>query len=468
MILKQYYLGCLAHASYLVGDEDSGVAVVIDPQRDVDEYVKDASAHGLRIEHVILTHFHADFLAGHLELRDRTKAAIYLGAGAEAEYPFIPLGTGQGIELGTVRLEALETPGHTPEGISILVFDQKVSEDKPHAVMTGDTLFVGDVGRPDLMASVGVTAEELGGMLYESLHDKLMKLPDETLVYPAHGAGSMCGKNLSDETVSTIGDQRKLNYALQPMTKEKFISIVAAEQPEAPAYFAYDANLNRKERVVLEDSLRTGLKALSLEEVLRQRNIGVQIVDTRDPAAFESRYLIDSVNIGLGGQYATWAGSLLDTATPIVLIAEPGREHESAMRLGRIGFDRVAGYLEAGIDSVAHRTDLLGVTERVDSRTLSERLIEPEPPLVLDVRAATEHAAGTIEGAVNMPLPHLRERSQELPRDRRIVVVCASGYRSAIAASLLKGLGFDRVSDLIGGFNGWTVALGTAAAAGAS
>ncbi|MDH3604784.1 MAG: MBL fold metallo-hydrolase, partial [Candidatus Tectomicrobia bacterium] len=241
MILKQYYLGCLAHASYVIADEETQTAVVVDPQRDIDQYLQDAEQWGVQIRHVFLTHFHADFLAGHLELRDRVGAHIYLGARAKAEYDFTPVKDGDVLEFGRLRLGVFETPGHTPEGISILVYDLEKDDHNPHAVLTGDTLFIGDVGRPDLLASIGVTADELAGMLYDSLHHKLLTLPDETLVYPAHGAGSMCGKNLSTETVSPLGNQRRYNYALQPMSEAEFKRLVTADQPEAPAYFVYDA-----------------------------------------------------------------------------------------------------------------------------------------------------------------------------------------------------------------------------------
>ena len=456
MFLKQYYLGCLSHASYLIGDSESGAAVVVDPQRDIDQYLQDAREHDLRIEHVVLTHFHADFLAGHLELRERTGATIYLGARAEAEYAFTRLGEGSTIELGSVRLEALETPGHTPEGISIKVYDLDADESQPHGVLTGDTLFIGDVGRPDLMASLGVTAQELGEMLYDSLHDKLLKLPDDTLVYPAHGAGSMCGKHLSDEKTSTIGEQRRYNYALQPMTRERFVELVASEQPEAPRYFAYDAMLNRKERATLEKSLRESLKPLSVEDALRRSNRGEQWVDARDPEDFESAHFVGSINIGLGGQYATWAGTLLDKDKPIVLVAEPGREEEAAMRLGRIGFDRVSGYVDGGMSALEDRPDLVGTTKRITAEVLSERLDDENGrPFVLDVRNPAEYDAGRIKSAKNIPLNRLEGRLDELPHDRQIVVHCESGYRSSIAASILKRNDIDDVMDLVGGYQAW-------------
>jgi glyoxylase-like metal-dependent hydrolase (beta-lactamase superfamily II)/rhodanese-related sulfurtransferase len=458
MLLKQYYLGCLAHASYLIADEATGTAVVVDPQRDIDQYVQDAAQQGLQIRYVFLTHFHADFLAGHLELRDRVGATICLGARAEADYPFTPFKDGETLECGTVRLHILETPGHTPEAICLLVYDLHQDAHNPHAVLTGDTLFIGDVGRPDLMASIGITADALAGMLYDSLHQKLLPLPDETLVYPAHGAGSMCGKNLSTDTVSPLGVQKRYNYALQPMSKADFIRLVTADQPDAPAYFAYDAMLNRRERPTLEQALARELQPLSLDEVLRLVNTGAQALDVRDPADFEGAHLAGSLNIGLGGAYATWAGTILARDTPIVLIAEPGRETEAALRLGRIGFDYVAGYLEGGMPALEMRPDLLRRTERITAATLAERLATPEPPVVLDVRMPGEWQEQHIAGSVHIPLNHLRERLQEVPRHQRLVVHCQSGYRSAIAAGLLEQHGVTHLADLVGGFAAWDTA----------
>lgn len=455
MFLKQFYLGCLAHASYLIGDEDSKTAAVVDPQRDIAQYLEAAERQGLAIRHVFLTHFHADFLAGHIELRDRVGAKIYLGARAEAEYAFTPMEDGASLDMGSVRLEILETPGHTPESISIMVFDRKKDETKPQAVLTGDTLFVGDVGRPDLRASLGWSSSELGSMLYDSLHQKLLPLPDETVVYPAHGAGSLCGKSLGTENFTTIGTERRFNYALQPMLREQFLDIVLADQPDAPPYFTYDAVLNTKERTTLEKTLERSLKPLTLEEVLRMKNAGAQILDVRDPAYFEAAHLTGSMNIGLGGQYATWAGTLLDREKPIVIIAEPGREEEAEMRLGRIGFDHVAGYLQDGMQPLDSRPELVGRTLRLTAEDLSQELSSGHPLWVLDVRSPREWNNKHLEVSVNIPLNRLRENVSQVPRDRRVVVHCASGYRSSIAASLLKMEGLNDVTDLVGGISAW-------------
>ena len=462
MILKQYYLGCLSHASYLIGDEQSGTAVVVDPQRDVGQYLEDARQQGLSIRHVFLTHLHADFLAGHLELRDQAGAKIYLGAQAKAEYAFIPMKDGDVLEFGQLRLRVLETQGHTPESITILVFDTQRQDQVPYAALTGDTLFIGDVGRPDLRASLGWSAADLGGLLYSSLRQKLLPLPDETLVYPAHGAGTLCGKNLSTDTVSTIGVQRRENYALQAMDKETFLRIVTADQPDAPDYFTYDAVLNSKERPTLEESLERSLKPLTLETVLRLQADGAQLLDARDPSEFLGAYLAGSINIGLSGQYATWAGTLLNPEVPIVIIAGPEGEKEAAMRLGRIGFDNVAGFLDGGMQALQSSPDLVQQITRLSTAALAEQLASPKPPMLIDVRTEEEWGAKRIDGSLNIPLNRLAERLGEVPSGRPVVVHCAGGYRSSIAASLLARHHAGSVADLAGGVAAWEAAgLGT-------
>jgi glyoxylase-like metal-dependent hydrolase (beta-lactamase superfamily II) len=458
VIFKQFYLPCLAHASYLIGDEATGTAAVVDPQRDVDQYIVFAAEHSLEIRHVFLTHLHADFIAGHLELRDRVGAAIYLGARAKATYAFTPLRDGAIVELGRIRLQALETPGHTPESVSILVFDLNVSNDEPYAVLTGDTLFIGDVGRPDLRAALGWSATDLGGMLFDSLRNKLLSLPDETLVYPAHGAGSLCGKALSKETVSTLGEQRRTNYALQPMSKEAFIKVVTADQPDAPAYFTYDAVLNSEERPTLDQALAREMNPLTLDAVRALQANGAQILDTRDATEFAAAHLLGSINIGLVGQYATWAGTVLDREHPIVIIADPGRENEAAIRLGRIGFDHVAGYLKDGLRSLESRPDLTVKTERLSAQFAAELLASAQPPLAVDVRAPREREQKFIAGSLSVPLNHLAENMAMFAKDRPLLVYCAGGYRSSIAASLLQLHGIRNISEIAGGIAGWEAA----------
>ena len=465
MRLKQYYLACLSHASYMVADERTGIAAIIDPQRDIQQYLDDAKANGWKIQYVFLSHFHADFLAGHIELREKTGAHIYLGARAEAEYDFNAVKDGDVIEFGDVRLKVMETPGHTPEGISLMVFDLTQSDTAPHAVLTGDTLFIGDVGRPDLLASIGVTADELADMLYDSVN-RLRELPDETLVYPAHGAGSMCGKALSKETFSTIGEQKKFNYALQPMSRDEFKTLVTEDQPEAPSYFVHDAILNRKDRSSLEETMQSSLNPLSVDAVLQLQNSGAQVVDVREATDYEGAHLRNVVNIALDGKYATWCGTVLSTDRPIVVISESGGEEEAIMRLGRIGFDNVVGYLDGGMTAVGNRLDLLARTNRITAQALSEQRGSVNPPVVIDIRSENEWRGGHIEGSLNIPLNHLRERTAELPANEPFAVHCEGGYRSAIAVSLLEQEGFENAMDLVGGFKAWRASnLPTVAAA---
>ncbi len=466
MILQQIYLGCLSQASYLIACEESRVAAIVDPRRDVDDYLELAKKHELEIRHVILTHLHADFISGHIELLDRFEATIHLGAAAKTEYPVTPATERSTIELGpTVRLSFLETPGHTPESVCVLVHDLAKDRTKPHAVLTGDTLFIGDVGRPDLMASKGLTAEALAGMLHDSLK-KLLALPDETIVYPGHGAGSLCGKNLSTETVSTIGAQRKLNYALQPMSKDAFVKLVTCSQSSPPSYFAYDAELNRKTRPTLEETLARVVKPLSLEAVLELQAKGAQVIDARLPEEFEGGgHLVGTLSFGLDGKYASWAGALLSREKPIVLIAPPGQEAEAALRLGRIGLDNVAGYLEGGPAAFARRPELLRKRERLTVQALAAELASAKPPAVIDVRAPGEWSTSHIEGAIHIPLDRLEERLAELPRGRRLVMQCRTGYRSAIAASLLARHGIES-ANLAGGIVAWSDAKLPVTAAG--
>ena len=448
MILRQFYLSCLAQASYLIADETTRRAVIVDPQRDVEPYLAAAADAGLTISDVILTHFHADFVAGHLALRDRVGATVHLGRRASAGFAFHPLAEGDFLELGRVRLRVLETPGHTPEGISLVVEHDRVTQ----AVLTGDTLFIGDVGRPDLLASVGTTADELAHELYHSLA-KLMSLPDATLVYPAHGAGSMCGKHLSKETVSTIGEQKAGNYALQITDEATFIAAVTADQPAAPAYFAHDVALNKHEH----DTATPHATPLTISEVMTAAAAGTQIVDVRDALTFAGAHLRAAVNIGLGGQFALWAGAVLDPHKPIVLIANPGQELEAQIRLRRIGFDRVSGHLEHGMAALAAHPELITTARRIEPLELQAWLARADAPLVIDVRQLDEHLSGHIAGSSNLPLQTLTTALKDLPRTRELVVHCAGGYRSAIAASLLAAMGFT-VADLIGGYGAWKAA----------
>lgn len=455
MIFKPYYLGCLSHASYLVGDEETRSAVIVDPQRDVGGYIADAADLGLSIRHVILTHFHADFVAGHLELAAATGASIHLGAEARAEYAFHPLHDRDAIDMGRVRLVALETPGHTPESITVLVYDLDKDEAQPQIALTGDTLFVGDVGRPDLMASAGASAKDLAELLYDTIHRQLASLPDEVAVWPAHGAGSMCGKNLSKERSSTIGAQKQANWAFQTKSKAEFARNATSDLPLQPAYFGFAADLNRRRRPTLGVLLERELVAVPLERIVRAIADGDVVLDVREPDDFAREHLAGSINIGLSGKYASWAGILLDREKAIWIVAAPGKETEAVMRLGRIGFDHVAGFLDGGPAAFAGRKDLVASFPRFTSGELARDLASNSAPHVLDVRAKGEWDADHIEGAQLVPLDHLEERLAEVPRDRRIVVHCGGGYRSSIAVSLMRKHGRTNVGDLIGGFAAW-------------
>jgi hydroxyacylglutathione hydrolase len=452
MKFTQYYLDCLSQASYLIGDETTGRAVVVDPRRDIDEYVRDAAADGLTIELVIETHFHADFLSGHLELAAATGAEIGFSAVAETEFPSRKLVDGERISLGDVQLEIRHTPGHTPESISIVVWEH-ADDDEPYGVLTGDALFIGDVGRPDLLASLGYTRDELADKLYDSLHNQLLTLPDSTRVYPAHGAGSACGKNLSTETWSTIGDQRVNNYALVAPDKETFVALVTEGQPPAPSYFVYDAVLNRKDRPLLDET--APLDALDLDAATRLVDAGAILLDGRTPEEFARGYLVGSVNVGLDGRYAEFAGSVVPSDVDIVLVADPGFEIEARNRLGRIGFDRVVGYLADPLAVMAEHPDRTARASRLTVPEFERRRAEIDGLQLIDIRNPGEIAIGSIAGSVELPVGQLPGRLDELDPDAPTVVYCAGGYRSSVAASVLRRAGFTDVSDLLGGYGAW-------------
>ena len=452
MIFTQYYLDCLSQASYLIGDESSGRAVVVDPRRDIDEYVRDAADAGLTIELILETHFHADFLSGHLELADATGAEIAYSSVAETEFESRALDDGERIELGEIVLEVRHTPGHTPESMSIVVWE-RADDAEPYAVLTGDTLFIGDVGRPDLLSSVGVTREELADQLYDSLHERILTLPDSTRVYPAHGAGSACGKNLSTDTWSTIGEQRRTNYALLAEDKQSFCDLVTEGQPPAPGYFAYDAVLNREDRELLDESASP--RTLDLAGFDRLVADGAMIVDGRDPDEFARGHLAGSINVGLNGRYAEFAGSVIPTDADIVLVVHDGFEREAKNRLARIGFDRVVGHLEFPTMVMADHPDRVERASRLTAADFDARRDEIDGLQLVDIRNPGETEHGTIPGAVTIPVGQLPGRLDELDSDAPTVVYCAGGYRSSVAASVLRQAGFDDVSDILGGFGAW-------------
>ncbi|WP_030690951.1 rhodanese-like domain-containing protein [Streptomyces globisporus] len=464
MFFAQYYLDCLSQASYMIADEKTGEAVVVDPRRDVSEYLADAVAHGFTVVGVLNTHFHADFVAGHLEMADETGAWIGYGRRAETEYPIRLLAEGERISLGDVTLEILETPGHTPESISVLVYEH-ADDTVPYGVLTGDALFIGDVGRPDLLASVGVTAEELGAMLHDSVQNKLMGLPDAVRVFPAHGAGSACGKNLSTEKHSTIGEQRATNYACAPMGREEFVALVTAGQAAAPGYFAYDAELNRKDRARYDGSAP---RPLALDEFTGLRAAGAVVVDARDPQEFAAGHLRGAVNVPADGRFAEQAGTVLHPAAELVVMAPQNREEEVVTRLARIGFDRVAGYLRDPEGALRSLADEVSPASRITAAQLRTALAGERPPVVVDVRTCGEREAnGFIETALHIPLSELPARSGELPADRPLVLHCAGGHRSSIAASLLRHRGFTDVSDILGGYAAWALSASMAETANA-
>ena len=462
MFFAQYYLDCLSQASYLIGDETTGRAVVVDPRRDFSEYLADADARGLRIEAVINTHFHADFLAGHLELADRTGAWIgYGNRAAEVEYPVRRLTDGERISLGDVTLEIMETPGHTPESISVLVYEH-AADPAAYGVLTGDALFIGDVGRPDLLSSLGVTASELGEMLYDSVQQKLMSLPDEVRVFPAHGAGSACGKNLSTERQSTIGTQRQFNYACAPMSRDEFVAIVTEGQPSAPGYFVFDAVLNRKQHEILD--IRAHLVPMAAQEFLDRRAAGAVVVDARDPQEFAAGHLRGALNVPADGRFAERAGMVVDPKERIAVVAPQDREEEVITRLARIGFDSVVGYLREPEGAFVTVPGEMTQASRLTVRDLAEQLASERPPVVLDVRNTGERDTGAIEPSLHIPLAELPRRLAEVPQGQPVVVYCAHGSRSSIGASLLRKAGYQDVSDLIGGMEAWRLTLTPSAA----
>jgi hydroxyacylglutathione hydrolase len=451
MYFRQYELPCLSLYSYLIGDETTGRAVVVDPQRDVSQYLADAADHGLTIERVLETHFHADFVSGHLELAQATGAVISYGEDAHPDFSIDALHDGETLSLGDVTLEVLATPGHTPESISIVVREH--ATDEPWAVLTGDALFIGDVGRPDLLASIGWTAEELARRLYRSLHDKLLPLPDATRVYPAHGAGSACGKSMSDAPVSTIGEERVSNYALQPMSEDEFIDAVLRGQSVAPRYFAFAADSNRRNRQLLDDAEPT--PRLDVAAALDAQARGAILLDTRAPDTFASGHVRGSVNVSLDGRFAEYAGDVVRPDQDIVLVADAERAREARVRLGRIGFDRVVGVLVEVETALVTHGDLAERARRLGAADLAGwRDRDPEVQVV-DLRNPGEQEWGMVPGARSIPLPRLLDRISELAPDRPTVVYCASGYRSSIGASVLRARGFRDVADIVGGFDAW-------------
>ena len=449
MQFRQYYLDCLSQASYLIGDESSGRAVIVDPRRDVEEYLADTRELGLSIEGVLLTHFHADFVSGHLEIAAATGAWIGYGEAARPDFEFRALADGERIDLGDVQLQIMSTPGHTPESISVLVYEH-ADDETPYGVLTGDALFIGDVGRPDLLASIGVTQEELAVQLYDSVQRKLMGLDDAVRVFPAHGAGSACGKNLSTERSSTIGQQRMFNYACQPMSQQEFAALVTEDQPSAPAYFVHDAMANRADRPLR--ALEIEVPALDAEQFAAAIAAGAAVLDSRDPMDFAAGHLAGAVNVGFDGRMAETAGMVIEPDQRFVVVADPGNEQDTALRMARIGFDHCVGYLPHVDAYLADHPDSAEQSSRLTAHQMFEVIKDPAVQLV-DIRNVGELVNGVVEGARHIPLAELPKRYQELDPTRPVLLHCAGGYRSSVGASWLRTHGFTDVSDVLGGYN---------------
>jgi hydroxyacylglutathione hydrolase len=451
MFFEQFYLGCLAHASYMLASE--GEAVVVDPQRDVEIYLKAAEEQQVKIRHIFETHLHADFVSGHRELAARTGARIYMGASAGAAFPHVAIRDGFELRVGKARISVLETPGHTPESVCLVITDEEKSL-KPWAVLTGDTLFLGDVGRPDL--SKMHTPQQLAGLLYNSLHNKLLKLSDDVLVYPAHGAGSLCGRNMRAERSSTIGTERLTNYALQITSREEFVRQLTENLPARPEYFLQDAEINRagasslSELPALKPILANDLKAL-LDE-------GVIALDVRPGEQFAAGHVPGSINIGLSGQFATWAGTVLGlSARPVLIADSPEQLSEAHLRLARVGIEDARGYLRDGIAGWKQAGFGLAETPQISVQDLQRRL-QADQSRVLDVRREPEWQAGHLEEAAWWPLDNFKVAAPEIDHDAPVAVHCKSGYRSMIACSLLQRAGFRNVTNVVGGFDAWLLA----------
>jgi glyoxylase-like metal-dependent hydrolase (beta-lactamase superfamily II)/rhodanese-related sulfurtransferase len=466
MYFEQFYLGCLAHASYLLGSD--GEAAVVDPQRDVDQYVEAAEKQGLKIKYIFETHLHADFVSGHRELAERTGAEIVLSRAAGATFPHVEADDGSVFGVGKLKIEVLATPGHTPESISLVVTDlstqvsgQKMAANLGHpphggvghpwAVLTGDTLFIGDVGRPDL--SPTHTPVQLAGMLYDSLHNKLMTLPDSVTVYPAHGAGSLCGRNMRAERFSTIGTERLTNYALQIKDREQFVQQMTSNLPARPDYFLEDAAINRTGATALSEL--PPLKAISPAELKAMLDRGATALDVRPTAEFVAAHVPRSVNIALAGQFASWAGAVLGLSSHSVLIAANDEQiREARVRLARVGIEDLAGYLDGGVEGWRAAGFAVDSITQMSAQEVAAKLKDGGID-VLDVRREGEYLAGHVAGADWHALDRMKAVLPEIRRDRRVAVHCAGGYRSVIAISLLRRAGYHNVVDMAGGFDAW-------------
>jgi glyoxylase-like metal-dependent hydrolase (beta-lactamase superfamily II)/rhodanese-related sulfurtransferase len=451
--VERFYLGCLAHASYFI--TSGTTAAVIDPQRDVDIYTQAAARNGAAIEHIIETHLHADFISGHRELAERTGARIYIGKESGASFAHTAVGDADTIQFGSCRLSFLETPGHTMESICIVMTDLAQSE-RPKAVFTGDTLFIGDVGRPDLSATY--TPQELAAFLYRSLHEKVLRLPDETEVFPAHGAGSLCGRQMSSDASSTIGKERRTNYALLARSSDEFVHLLTDSLPPRPEYFSREVELNRQGAAPLHQL--PSLAALSPAEVLALKADRAMVVDTRPAMQFAVAHIPGSIHIALTGQYASWAARILGLDSRLIICGEDADHiRESQMRLARVGIENIIGYLDDGIVGWIRSGNQPDYIPQIAVQDLSEMLgAASNQPAIVDVREPAELTGGAISGSVNIPLGELASRATELDPGRLLVAHCKGGYRSSIATSLLRRAGFRDIANLTGGFDAWKAA----------
>ena len=446
MEVQQLYTSCLSEAAYFISSE--GEAAVIDPLRDVDAYIKLAEEKGVTIKYIFETHFHADFVSGHLELAKRTGAPRVYGPNTEAGFSFHKAKDGEVFKIGKVQLKAIHTPGHTLESTSYLLHDE---EGKPYCVFTGDTLFVGDVGRPDLFSG-NLSKEELAGYMYDSLQEKIKPLEDHVIVYPAHGPGSSCGKNLGPQTFSTIGEQKQSNYALQEMTKDEFITAVTTGLSTPPAYFPINARINKEGYESLD--MERATRALTVQEFKEKLKEGALILDTRAATVFTQGFVPGSISIGLDGRFAEWAGILLPFNQPLLLVTDPGMEKESVVRLARVGFDKVYGFLDGGFDTWKAAGEKIDIIVDIEPDELAMDIPHDPKLEVIDVRKPGEFEAGHVKGAVNIPLDTLTDTAivASIEDDNNLYIHCAGGYRSVIAASLLKRQGYHNLRNVLGGY----------------
>ncbi len=449
MILKQMYTGCLAQGAYFIAS--GGEAAIIDPLRDVDTYLKEAEKHGVTIKYILETHFHADFVSGHKELAARTGATIVFGPGAQTEFPAQIAEHKTILPLGNTRFEVLHTPGHTPESVCYLLYDE---QNEPHALFSGDTLFINDVGRPDLAAKSDLSPEDLASMLYDSLRQHILPLPDHVMVYPAHGAGSACGKNMAKETFDTLGHQKEVNYALQPgMTREAFIQELTTGLLPPPSYFPENVKLNKSGAQDLDTVKSQGLKAHDPETFHAWADqFRALVLDTRSPEAFTQQHIPGAIFIGIDGGFAPWVGALIpDLQQPILLVTDEGREEEVVTRLSRVGYDHVLGFLKGGMAAWTAAGKETDAIENISAEAFSQQF-QYQTTTVLDVRKPSEYASTHVEGAVSFPLDFLNEQMEHLPAAKPWYLHCAGGYRSVIAASMLKARGYHDLVNISGGF----------------